>query len=161
MPSSNVQAAIENWKNRIATWNQLGIPTEKYQGLMQQDLTKVIGEDATPMSNTEANVALLPFLQQGGGGTGSVIGNPTPHPTNIGGDISEAVTSVPSDIKDILSNFISGTVNLVHHAPSELTNLGGLITNMGNQQYLADHGYDTSGGLGADLRNDSSSCSIR
>lgn len=154
MPQSNYQEAVNNWTQRAQQYEQLGIPRERYVGLMQSDLEKVIGGDSTPMSTTEANVAVLSQL------TGkSNIGNPTPKHHGILGDIETAVTSVPSDIKDVLSNFISGSVNFVHHLPSETVDTGEYLAHTGDADWLTSHGYQDPNGehglnrVATDIRN--------
>lgn len=139
MPKSNAQTLQTDWSSRISQFKQLGLPEKDWQQLAQTDFTNVLNNGQSPMSSSYVNAAML-ALSQGK----SEVGNPAPKSHGILSDIGHTIESIPSDTRDILSNFLGGTANFIHHLPSEVTGTAELWKALasGDGDWLTSHGYE-------------------
>jgi hypothetical protein len=140
--------ALQNWQDRASQYASLGIPQEKWYQLAIHDITNVANTGGQPMSTAQVNAAML--AQVAGQ---SVVGNPVAHPQSVLGDIGTLFGAVPHDIQGLLSGLIGGTVNFVHHLPSETTATVDYLTHAADSSWLTAHGYQDPTSVGADLRN--------
>lgn len=133
--------AINNWTQRANFYAGLGIAPDKYYQIAQQDLNNVATTGAAPMSTAAVNAAMAAQY------TGRSLIQPTTTPTihrGLFGDVLHVVTSVPSDVKNLVTGFLPGLAHFAAHFPSEAVGAFELIKNADNAQWMTDHGYEPS-----------------
>lgn len=108
MAKPPLEAAQQKWQQRISILNAAGIPSAKYQQLMERDLQSV-QQGGTAMSGDEVKTAILAAA-----GNQSLIGNPQPS-----SGLGAILKNIPKDTGNVITGFIPGLVNFIHHLPSE------------------------------------------
>ena len=145
MAQGDLQAAEIKWRARANASRQRGIPDSAWAGIAKQDLANVAAGH-TAMDDSVVNDAILGAMHQ------SPVTNPQPShssPLDIFGNIG-------SDVRDIVTGFIPGTVGYIASLPEQmgdfydLTGLEGQDAKTHAQQ---KYGMETSGGAGAFIRD--------
>src|SRR5436305_850790 len=115
MGRSEFDTAISNWQQRVSYYKSLGIQPSQFAHIAQQDLTNTLTTGAAPMPTTDVNAAMAAQLAGR-----SLINQPVEqqhHHRGIFGDIIHTATSVPSDVRGLVTGFPAGLVNFAHHLP--------------------------------------------
>src|SRR5215472_5497771 len=156
MPSvqrPSLVTALTNWNQRAQYYNALGIPQSQWYQIATTDIQNVANTGAQPMSTAQVNAAMSSQLAGR-----SIIGNPQHHSHGLFGDIAHAVTSIPSDVGNLITGFLPGAAHFAAHLPSEATQFGSYMAHGGGEslltmgllhpsdQYLTSHGYESASG---------------
>jgi hypothetical protein len=145
MAQGDLQAAEIKWRARANASRQRGIPDSAWAGIAKQDLANV-AQGHTAMADSLVNDAILGAMRQ------SPVQNPQPShssPLDIFGNIG-------SDVRDIVTGFIPGTVGYVASLPQQMgdfVDLTGLEGQDAQTHAQQKYGMETSGGPAAFIRD--------
>jgi hypothetical protein len=146
MGKSELQTALSSWNKRAAKYANSGVPTSIYLPIAQNDFQKTFTNDAQPMTNLEADLAVM-SAWQGSQGQPPVMQQQPRH--NKGG--------ILGDIGTVVSNIVPDAENIITGLPRGLYDVGKSLVNP--KSYKQDAkvfgqvlGGHVKGGLGGDLR---------
>lgn len=110
MGSSELELSYKDWARRVSQYEQMGIPSSVYGPIASNDMRKTYSEDAEPMTDLEANVAVAAAAT----GTPPITESPRhssdPLATiasNIVPDVQNLITSLPRGIYDTVRQVAS------------------------------------------------------
>src|SRR5215472_4676050 len=108
MGKSDLQSAIGKWQQRVSAAHSAGIPSWAYQSLMTRDIQSVI-QGHSPMQDKDVTDAIM-----------SAVGRSPVKDPSSGTGLFDIIGNIPSDIENIVTGYIPGTIGYVASLPQQL-----------------------------------------